>query len=541
MIFETRFMGQDCLFRHEIKRFLTIRKGKIMLYHHSTYAESKPDTVAYVMAKTGEEITWKEFDQRINRLARYFKDIGLKPKDHIALCMENNTRYFEVTSAAGDAGLIITCISTHLKLSEMEYIINNCEAKVYITSGEKKELATELIGLMPNVTHRLMIDGIVDGYDSYEDTVARYPADPIELGMAGRAMLYSSGTTGLPKGVLSTVEDRPVGEMSPSGEVMLTLYQMNEDTVYLSPAPLYHSAPLTFCSMTLAVGGKVIVMEKFNAEESIALIEKYRATHSQWVPTMFIRMLKLPEYIRSKYDVSSMKLAVHAAAPCPIEVKEQMIDWWGPVFLEYYGGTEGSTMIMITSQEWLEHKGSVGKCYIGKIHIMDEEENELPEGEAGLIFIEDGNTFEYHKEPEKTAQSRTSKGWSTMGDIGYVDEDGYLYLTDRQSNMIISGGVNIYPQETENLLTMHPKVMDVAVIGVPNPDFGEEVKAVVQLMDMKEAGPELENELIEYCKNNLSHIKCPKTIDFVTELPRTPTGKLVKRLLKDKYWKQKSK
>ena len=508
------------------------------LYHHSTYAQSKPDAVAYVMASSGETVTWREYNQRVNRLVRYFRDIGLKPKDHIALCMENNAHYFEVTGAAGNAGLIFTCISTHLKLSEMEYIINNCEAKVYITSVYKKDLAKDLIDLMPNVTHRLMIGGTIDGYESFEETVAKYSDDPVELGMGGRAMLYSSGTTGLPKGVLSTVEDIPVGELNESGELMLNLYQMNEDTVYLSPAPLYHSAPLTFCGMTLAVGGKVIVMEKFDAEQSIALIDKYKATHSQWVPTMFIRMLKLPEETRKKYDVSSMKLAIHAAAPCPVEVKEQMIDWWGPVFLEYYAGTEGNSMIMISSPEWLAHRGSVGKCYIGTIHIMDEEENELPVGEAGLIFIEDGNTFEYHKEPEKTAKSRTSKGWSTLGDIGYLDEEGYLYLTDRQSNMIISGGVNIYPQETENLLTMHPKILDVAVIGVPNEDFGEEVKAVVQLIDMKDAGPELEKELIEYCKNNLSHIKCPKTIDFADDLPRTATGKLVKRLLKDRYWKK---
>ncbi len=508
-----------------------------MLYHHSTYAQKKPDTPAYIMAQSGEVVTWRQLNRRINRLVRYFKDIGLKPKDHIAICMENNSRYFEITGAAGDAGLIFTCISTHLKLSETEYIINNCEAKVFITSVYKKDLASELIDLTPNVTHRLMIGGTVEGYDAYEEIVDRYPADPVALGIAGRAMLYSSGTTGLPKGVLSMIEDRPVGELGPSGEVMVSLYQMNEDMVYLSPAPLYHSAPLVFCAMTLAVGGTVIVMEKFDAEEALALIERYRATHSQWVPTMFIRMLKLPKETREKYDISSMKLAIHAAAPTPVEIKEQMIEWWGPVFLEYYGGTEGSTMIMITSQEWLEHKGSVGKCYIGKIHILDEDENEMPVGEPGLIFIEDGNPFEYHKEPEKTAESRTSKGWSTMGDIGYLDKDGYLYLTDRKSNMIISGGVNIYPQETENLLTLHPKVMDVAVIGIPHKEFGEEVKAIVQPVNMEEAGPELEKELITYCQENISHIKCPKSIDFRKSLPRTPTGKLLKRLLKEEYWK----
>jgi len=508
------------------------------MYHHSTYAKTKPDAPAFIMAKTGEVVNRREYDQRINRVAQYFKDIGLQPKDHIAICMENNSRYFEIASAAGDAGLIFTCISTHLKLSETEYIINNCDARLFITSQYMKDLAAELIDLTPSVTHRLMVGGTVDGYDSYEETMAKYPANPIPLGMSGRAMLYSSGTTGRPKGVLSTVEDTPVGEMSPSGEVFLSLYQMNEDVVYLSPAPLYHAAPLGFSMMTLGVGGTVIVMERFDAEESLALIDKYRATHSQWVPTMFIRMLKLPEEVRSKYDVSSMKIAIHAAAPCPIEVKEQMIQWWGPVFLEYYAGTEADSMIMISSQEWLEHKGSVGKCYIGKIHILDEEENEMPVEKPGGIYIEDGNPFEYHKELEKTAESRSSKGWTTLGDIGYLDEEGYLYLTDRKTNMIISGGVNIYPQETENLLTMHPKVLDVAVIGVPHEEFGEEVKAVVHLINMDDAGPELENELIEYCREMLSHLKCPKSIDFSDDLPRTPTGKLVKRLLKDRYWKK---
>ena len=509
-----------------------------MFYHHSTYADSKPDAVAFVMANTGEEVTWKEHDRNINRLANCFKAMGLKPEDHIALCMENNSRYFEIASAASDCGLIYTCISTHLKTSEMEYIINNCEAKVFITSERKKDAAKALLGITPNVHHRLMVGGTIEGYHSYEDTVMKYPSDPIQFGYSGRAMLYSSGTTGLPKGVLSTVEQTPVGELGPMGDLMVALYQLNEETVYLSPAPLYHAAPLTFCMMTLGVGGKVIVMEKFDAEGSLALIEKYKATHSQWVPTMFIRMLKLPEAARAKYDVTSMKMAIHAAAPCPVEIKEQMIKWWGPVFFEYYAGTEGNTMVMISSEEWLRHKGSVGKCYIGRIRILDDNREELPVGEAGLIYVEEGNSFEYHKEPEKTAASRTANGWSTIGDIGYVDEEGYLYLTDRKSNMIISGGVNIYPQETENVLTLHHKIMDVAVIGVPNEDFGEEVKAVVQLMDPDEAGPELEKELIAYCKEHLSSIKCPRSVDFVDDLPRTPTGKLLKRLLKEKYWKQ---
>ena len=512
-----------------------------MLYHHSTYAASKPDAIAYIMARNHEKITWREYDRQVNRLARYFQGIGLKPGDHIALCMENNARYFEIMGAASDCGLIFTCISTHLKRSEMEYIINNCEAGCYLTSFQKAEDAKALLDSTPLVTHRLMVGGTVTGYDAYEETIASYPPDPIPLGLSGQAMLYSSGTTGLPKGVLSTVAATPVGELGLTSQVMIQLYQMNEQSIYLSPAPLYHAAPLAFCALTLAVGGTVIVMERFDAEEALALIEKYKATHSQWVPTMFIRMLKLPEAIRNQYDVSSMKLAIHAAAPCPVEIKEQMIDWWGPVFLEYYAGTEANTMVMISSAEWLVHKGSVGKAYIGKIHVLDDEENELPPNHPGLIFIEDGNPFEYHKEPGKTAESRSAKGWSTLGDIGYLDKDGYLYLTDRKSNMIISGGVNIYPQESENVLTMHHKIMDVAVIGVPNAEFGEEVKAVAQLIDPEEAGPDLERELIAYCKERLSDIKCPRSVDFVEDLPRTPTGKLIKRLLKERYWGQAGK
>ena len=506
------------------------------MLHHSIYAKKKPDVPALIMSAKNEVVTWREFDQRINRLAQYFIDIGLQPKDHIAICMENNSQYLVTVTAAIDAGLIYTPISTHLKLSEVQYIINNCGAKVLITSQYKQDLAEELLDATPDVMHRLLVGGTVNGYESLEDILGRYPAKPIPLGIAGDFMFYSSGTTGRPKGVLPEIEDVQVGEVRRSRKLYHSLYQMNEEMVYLCPAPLYHAAPLGFSNMTLDEGGTLVVMEKFDAEESLQCIEKYRVTHSQWVPTMFLRMIKLPEKVRLKYDLSSMKMAIHAAAPCPINVKEQMIEWWGPVFLEYYAGTERNTMVMINSKEWMEHKGSVGKCYVGKIHILDDEENEMPVGEPGLVYIEDGIPFEYHGEPKKTAETRSSKGWTTLGDIGTLDEEGYLYLTDRKSNMIISGGVNIYPQETENLLIQHPKVLDAAVIGIPHEEFGEEVKAVVELKNMDEAGPELEKELIAYCRENISHIKSPKSIDFSDDIPRTPTGKMVKRLLKERYW-----
>jgi acyl-CoA synthetase (AMP-forming)/AMP-acid ligase II len=278
-------------------------------------------------------------------------------------------------------------------------------------------------------------------------------------------------------------------------------------------------------------------MEHFDAAEALALIEKHRATHSQWVPTMFVRMLKLPEMERARHDVSSLTHAIHAAAPCPIPVKEQMIEWWGPVIHEYYAGTEGNGFCKIDSHEWLEHKGSVGKPLNAVVHILDEEsEDELPAREIGGVYFESNAKYEYHKDPEKTAEAKSKQGYTTLGDVGYVDEDGWLYLTDRKAFMIISGGVNIYPQETENCLITHPKVTDVAVIGVPNEDFGEEVKAIVQPADMAEAGPELAQELMDWCKERISHVKCPRSVDFMEELPRHPTGKLYKRLLKDQYW-----
>jgi acyl-CoA synthetase (AMP-forming)/AMP-acid ligase II len=320
------------------------------------------------------------------------------------------------------------------------------------------------------------------------------------------------------------------------------LYGFDGDTVYLSPAPLYHAAPLRYNMTVQRLGGTCIVMEHFDEEQALQLIEKYKITHSQWVPTMFVRMLKLPEEVRTRYDVSSLRCAIHAAAPCPVPVKEQMIDWWGPVLYEYYAGTEGNGFVQLNSEEWLAHKGSVGRPLNCEIHICDDDGAEVPVGEAGTIYFEaddpDAPQFQYYNDEKKTRDSRhpKHKHWTTLGDIGRLDEDGYLYLTDRKAFMIISGGVNIYPQEAENLLITHPKVADVAVIGVPNTDFGEEVKAIVQPMDWADAGPELEEELIAFCQSELSKIKCPRSVDFDKELPRHPTGKLYKRLIRDKYW-----
>lgn len=505
------------------------------MMHHSVYAKTKPDAPAIILAGSGKTITHSEFDREVNRIAQYFRDIGLQEKDHVAILMENNEIFIEVLEAAFDAGLLITTISTHLQQDEVEYVINNSESKLLITSETFADLAGKLTAGTPNVTHRLMLGTTIEGYDSFEDTIALYDGVPIEYGNAGTFMLYSSGTTGRPKGIIWNLPDLPVGTMDPSFAGAMVLFGVNEDTVYLSTQPLYHSAPAAFAVAMLQAGATVVLMEKFDPETALKAIEKYKTTHSQWVPTMFIRMLKLPEETRAQYDVSSLKCVIHAAAPCPIETKEKMIEWWGPVIFEYWGGTETSIVTFITSPEWLSHKGSVGRGISAKLHIMDEMGNELPPGESGLIYMESGRPYYYFKEDDKTAASRNEKGWTNIGDIGYLDEEGYLYLTDRASFMIISGGVNIYPQETENLLVMHPKVYDVAVIGVPNEDFGEEVKAVVQPVDMSEAGPELEEELIEYCKSRISHIKCPRTVDFMEELPRTAAGKLLKQKIKQIY------
>lgn len=489
------------------------------------------------MASSGKVITRLQLDELANQCAHMMKDLGLEVGDNIAVFMENNPYFLQICKAAERAGLIYTAISTHLTVSEVEYIINDCGAKVFFASTTKSDVASQLVDKIPNVIARLMVNGTIKGYESYEDKVASYPKEPIADETGGDAMLYSSGTTGRPKGVKLKFEPTPYGELSTGGQLLIALYQLNTETVYLSPAPLYHAAPLHFTMLTLFSGGTVIVMEKFDALKALGLIDKYKVSHSQWVPTMFIRMLKLPEEESRKFDVSSQKIAIHAAAPVPIQVKEQMIKWWGPILFEYYAGTEANGLCAITSDEWLAHKGSVGRAMMGAVKILDEEENELPVGEVGGIYFADGQDFEYHNDPEKTAGARTSQGWTTLGDVGYVDEEGYLYLTDRKSNMIISGGVNIYPQESENVLVTHPKVLDVAVIGVPHEEFGEEVKGVVQLRDPSHGDPELAEELIGFCRSRLSKIKCPATIDFVDELPRTPTGKLVKRLLKDKYWK----
>ena len=504
--------------------------------HPYIHAQKHPDKPAYIMAASGRTVTYRQLDDQSNRIAQLFRSLGLKAGDHIALFIENNSQFFEICWGAQRSGLVYTAISSRLTAAEVEYIVRDCGARLFITSHYLAGTAAELVPLLDDVASRYMIDGVIAGYESWEAAVARQPATRIADETAGHDMLYSSGTTGRPKGVLPIVEPQPIDFDNPLLQITSKLYGMNADTVYLSPAPLYHAAPLRFNMSVMRLGGTSVIMENFDAEEYLRLVKKHQVTHTQVVPTMFVRFLKLPDEVRLKYDMSSLKCAIHAAAPCPIPVKQQMIEWWGPIIWEYYGGTEGNGLTMCNSAEWLAHKGTVGRAVVGKLKICDDAGEELPTGQSGTVYFAEGRTFEYHNDPKKTAESRHPKGWSTLGDVGYLDADGFLHLTDRKAFMIISGGVNIYPQEAENLLVNHPKVMDCAVFGVPNPDFGEEVKAVVQPRDMVDAGPALAEELLAYCKQHLSAIKCPRSIDFEAELPRHPTGKLYKRLLRDRYW-----
>ncbi|MDO8363381.1 MAG: AMP-binding protein [Actinomycetota bacterium] len=502
------------------------------------YVADKGDQPAVIMADSGAIVTYRELDERSKRLAQLFYAAGLRPGDHMAVLLENHPRYFEVYWAAQRSGLYCTPINWHLKPEEAGYIIEDCGAAAVVTSAMLSGVASSLKPYLGNVLTKLVMDGDVEGYVRYETAVAEYPAQALENEVEGNYMFYSSGTTGRPKGIKPPLSGQPFGS-GPGAIVGLIqmLYGFTSDTIYLCPAPLYHAAPLGWTTAVQRLGGTVVVMEKFDPAQALALIEQHKVTHAQFVPTHFVRMLKLSDAERTAHDLSSLQKAVHAAAPCPVEVKRKMIEWWGEIIYEFYAGSEGNGFCAVGPKEWLAHPGSVGVPMIGKLHILDDEGVELEVGETGQIWFESPTTFEYHNDPVKTQNAFNDRGWSSLGDVGYLDGDGYLYLTDRVSHMIISGGVNIYPQEVENELTMHPAVADVAVIGVPNADLGEEVKAVVMAADPAAAGPELAAELIEFCRSRLAHYKCPVSVDFVDELPRLPTGKLLKRELRDRYAK----
>ena len=505
--------------------------------HPRTHAQSDPEKLAIVMAGDGRSVSYGSLEPRANQTAHLFRSLGLVVGDAVALLMENMPEYYELAWGAQRSGLYFVCISTKLTSGEISYILQDSAAKALFVSPSLAPAALEACAGAGIPAYA--VGGPIAGLEDYATLRASFPPTPIADETAGADMLYSSGTTGQPKGVRPALSGLAIDAVNPLMMLTQALYGLGPESRYLSPAPLYHAAPLRWTMTVQRLGGVVFVMDKFDPEGYLAAVERHKITASQLVPTMFVRMLKLPEAVRSRYDVTSMQMAVHAAAPCPVPVKTQMMAWWGPVLHEYYAGTEGNGFCSVGPQEWLSKPGTVGKAVLGDLKICNEEGDEVPTGAEGVIYFAGGPEFSYHNAPEKTADTRNKHGWSTLGDVGYVDGDGYLFLTDRKSFMIISGGVNIYPQEVENLLITHPKVQDAAVFGIPNDDFGEEVKAAIQLLDSASAGPDIEAELLAFCRDNLSTVKCPRSIDFHTELPRHATGKLYKRLLRDAYWGDK--
>lgn len=509
-----------------------------MTVHPKNHAQKTPQKLAYVIPEDDVAVSYGELDGQSNQFAQVFRKLGLEVGDGVAFLLENRQGFFELCWAAQRAGLYYTPVSTHLTASEIIYIITNSQARMFVLSASYPELAQEIAAELPPQILLVSLGGDIDGYEAIEAELECVTHDPLADETAGSSMLYSSGTTGYPKGIRHPLSGAAPDVYPPRFETFCQRYQFDHKTVYLSPAPLYHAAPLTFTMAVMATGGTCVVMKRFDAEAALALIEQLQVTHSQWVPTMFVRLLRLDEKVRKQYQLDSHRVAIHAAAPCPVDVKTAMINWWGPIIYEFYAGSEGVGTTFITAEEWLQRPGSVGRSVDGQLHIVDDAGNELPPGEIGGVYFADAPTFEYHNAPEKTAAARTAAGWGTLGDVGYVDEAGYLYLTDRKANMIISGGVNIYPQEAENALLGHPAVLDAAVFGIPDEDFGEAVKAAVELAPGFSASAELAQTLMAYCRQKIAAIKCPRSIDFETQLPRLPNGKLYKRKLKQRYWPQ---
>lgn len=497
------------------------------------HAITAPDSPALIV--DGCAISFGELYARSQRVAAALHDAGLRRGDGVALILPNRPEFFEITWGCQLSGLYYTAVNTHFTPDEVAYVVDDSDARAVFVDASYAGLAAGFGAVNSAVRMHVAVGGELTGWQSYEDVLAG--AGPAPALSDGSEMLYSSGTTGRPKAVRRPL---PVDGNGSWAQAVLQLalthkYGMDPSCVYLSPAPAYHAAGVNYTMAVNRVGAASVIVPKFDAETVLRLIQTHRVTHAQFVPTMFVRMLKLPESVRNEYDVSSLRCVIHAAAPCPVDVKHRMMDWFGPIIHEYYGGTEGFAGTTIGPEEWLAHPGSVG-IPMTTVHVVGEDGRELPVGESGELYFEGGPDFEYFKDPAKTASVSNDRGWRTLGDVGRVDEDGYLYLTDRATFMIVSGGVNIYPQEVENVLVMHPKLVDAAVFGVPNDEYGEEVKAVVQPADGIRPGPDLAAELIDYCRAHLAAYKCPRTIEFDPQLPRDPNGKLYKRRIRERYW-----
>jgi len=493
--------------------------------HLTALAAELGDKPAVVMGGSGRSLSYVELEAASNRIAHVLRDLGLRAGDHLAILMENEIDLFPVVWAAQRIGLLYTPVNWHLAVDEVAYVVDNCGARVLVSSPSLESLAAASVERCSRSVTRLVAGA------NLAELAAAAPGTPVRNETEGYYMLYSSGTTGRPKGIVPDLPGDPFGTGIQIDHMMAQAFGFGRDTTYLSPGPLYHAAPLGWSLGTLRNGGTVVVMERFDAAEALALVELHRVTHAQFVPTMFVRMLKLDQAQRASYDVSSLRVVVHAGAPCPVEVKRRMIDWLGPKLVEFYAGSEGTGFFMIDSPIWLERPGSVGRPVLGKVHIADDAGNELPPGAIGTVWFSEVRAFEYHGDPEKTAGAWNDRGWNTLGDLGCVDEDGFLYLSDRRTDLVISGGVNIYPREIEDVLVLHPSVTDVAVVGVPDAEFGQRLHAFVQPADGAQAGSPLEADLVAFAREHLAGFKVPRQFTFVDDLPRLPSGKVLKRNL----------
>ena len=520
--------------KHQLSIAEAMQQGMIIAYH----AQQQPDNTAIIY--NNQRYSFKTLNENINQLCRALRGYGLKDGDAVALVCGNRPEFIAAIFACQRSGMRITPINWHLTAKEINYIVDNCEAKAILADAAFADKLAEVGAQFPDIEAKYAIGGSIHGYSSYDQELSKQDKSNIDKPSIGGQMLYTSGTTGFPKGVYR----KPGAARAGQSSLMQALdFKAGHDTSIVT-GPLYHAAPLAFtCTLPLTLGAAVQIMENWDSEQFLSYVEKNKITHTHLVPIMFHRLLALPEEVHAKYDITSLRSVIHGAAPCPVPIKKAFMDWVGPIVWEYYAATEGIGT-MIDPETWLKKPGTVGKPTLGDIKVVDGEGNDLPAGEIGTVYLKapDEGKFEYFKDSEKTQRAyHFDNQFFTLGDMGYLDEDGYLFLADRSADLIISGGVNIYPAEVDAVLLTHPKIADAATVGVPNSEWGEEVCSVIQLKNPSEASPALAAEIIEFCQQSLAKFKCPRKVDFVTELPRYDTGKIIRRQVREQYWQQNDK